>query len=61
MTLEPELIGIPEAAIFLGIGRSKLCELLALGQIQKVKIGRRTLCRVSNLREFSAKQHIAEV
>ncbi len=36
----PLLLRVPEAASLLGIGRSKLYELIAQGEIKTVRIGR---------------------
>lgn len=47
------LASIPEAARMLSIGRSTLYRLIADGHIQTVKIGRRTLVRVSSIRQLS--------
>ena len=39
----PFLLSIPQACLALGIGRSKLCSLIADGLIPIKKIGRKTL------------------
>lgn len=44
------LVSVEEAARRLGVGRSAMYELLASGQIGRVKIGRRTLVPVQELR-----------
>lgn len=43
---------IPDAAEVLGIGRSKLYELIAEGKIRTVKIGRRTLVAQDELERY---------
>ena len=43
------LVSVEEAARRLGVGRSLVYELLASGQIPRVKIGRRTLVNVQAL------------
>lgn len=48
--LEPLAVRIPEACRMIGIGRSKLYELIADGTIQIVKIGSITVIPVSQLR-----------
>lgn len=45
---------VPEGAVFLGIGRSKLNQLLAENAIRRVKLGRRTLLPVEDLQRFAA-------
>ena len=47
---EPLAVRIPEACRMVGIGRSKLYELIADGTIQIVKIGSITVIPVSQLR-----------
>jgi len=47
---EPLAVRIPEACRMIGIGRSKLYELIADGTIQIVKIGSITVIPVSQLR-----------
>ena len=46
------LIDVTSAATTLGIGRSKLYELIATGKLRKVKIGKRCLIPVEALREL---------
>lgn len=46
------LVCVEEAARRLGVGRSAMYELLASGQIARVKIGRRTLVPVQELRAW---------
>lgn len=54
MTLEPKAepiaVRIKEACRITGIGRSKLYELIAEGQIDIVKVGAMTLIPVDSLR-----------
>jgi excisionase family DNA binding protein len=45
-------VRIPEACRMIGIGRSKLYELLDTGEIETVKIGASRLVLVSSLRAF---------
>ena len=47
-------VSIPEAARRLGIGTTKLKELIAAREIQSVKVGERRLVPVSALEAFSA-------
>jgi excisionase family DNA binding protein len=48
--MEPILLSIPDACRVLGIGRSKLYELINAGRLDIVKIGRRTLIRAASIR-----------
>ena len=42
----------PEAAKYLGISTRLLDDLLSAGEIQRVKIGRKTVVRVDDLENF---------
>ena len=46
------LYTVPEVAEMVGLGRSKLYELIASGQIQTVRIGRSVRVPVDALRTF---------
>lgn len=46
------LVDVIEAARRLSVGRSQVYELLASGQLPRVKIGRRTLVPVQALRDW---------
>ena len=48
--IEPLAVRIPEACRMIGIGRSKLYELIADGTIEIVKIGSVTVIPVSQLK-----------
>ena len=48
----PISVRIPEACRLTGIGRSKLYELIAAGEIEIVKVGTITLVPVTSLRRF---------
>ena len=52
--METLLISIPEALARIGIGRSRLYEILAEDSIRSVKLGRRRLIDVSSLRAWAA-------
>ncbi len=47
------LIGIPDAAKALGLGRSKIYELISEGRLESVTIGRRRLVRVDSVRSLA--------
>ena len=46
------LIGTTQASVMLGIGRTKLYDLIAVGSIKPVKIGRKTLFRRDELQRY---------
>jgi len=46
------LLGIPEAAAALGVGRSPLYELAARGDVQIVRVGRRALVPVASIESY---------
>jgi excisionase family DNA binding protein len=48
----PVAVRIPVAARMLGLGRTKIYELLDTGELASVKVGRARLIVVSSLREF---------
>jgi excisionase family DNA binding protein len=48
----PALLRINDACRFIGLGRSKLYELIAQGEISVVKIGTRTLVPMASLEKF---------
>jgi excisionase family DNA binding protein len=48
----PEHLTVSEASELFSIGRTKLYELLASGEIEAVKLGRRTLISSASVRDF---------
>ncbi|QTD57288.1 helix-turn-helix domain-containing protein [Parasphingorhabdus cellanae] len=52
LPLEPISVRIPVAVQLTGIGRSKLYELIAGGQLETVKIGASRLILVSSLKKL---------
>ena len=52
---EPLTVRIKEACRITGIGRSKLYELIAEGEIEIIKVGTMTLVPVEGLRAFIRK------
>lgn len=56
--LEPArlTVRIPTAMEMLGIGRSKLYELIGSGEIETIKIGKATLVVVQSLHGFVGRQ-----
>lgn len=55
LPLEPLTVRIPIAVQLTGIGRSKLYELIAAGEVDVVKIGASTLITVASLRRLIQK------
>nr|WP_314446802.1 helix-turn-helix domain-containing protein [uncultured Sphingomonas sp.] len=54
--MEAMLVSIPDAAKALGIGRSKVYELLTEGRLEAVSIGRRRLIRAASLKALALGQ-----
>lgn len=50
--IEPITVRIPDAIRMTGLGRSKLYELIASGDIETIKVGRCTLILVASLRQM---------
>jgi excisionase family DNA binding protein len=53
--IEPITVRVPDACRMLGIGRSKLYELIAEGEIPTLKLGSATLLPVAGIRAFVAR------
>ena len=51
--MEAMLVSIPDAAKALGLGRSKLYELIAEKRLESVTIGRRRLVRADSVRALA--------
>ena len=51
--MESLLISIPDAAKALGLGRSKIYELISENRLETVTIGRRRLVRVESVRALA--------
>jgi excisionase family DNA binding protein len=51
--VEPICASINETARALGIGRTKIYELINAGRLETVKIGRRTLVRTDSIRALT--------
>ena len=52
--MQPLLVSVETAATVLGVRRSKLYELIAMGSLKSVKVGARRLISSDALREFVA-------
>lgn len=57
LPLEPLTVRIPVAVQLTGIGRSKLYQLIAAGEVETVKVGASTLVSVASLRQLVATRH----
>jgi excisionase family DNA binding protein len=51
--MEPFCLSINDTAQALGIGRTKIYELINVGRLETVKIGRRTLVRIDSIRAIA--------
>lgn len=54
--MDPLLVSVADAARLLGIGKTEMYELVARGEFQRVRIGRRVLIPVQGLEEW-VEQH----
>jgi hypothetical protein len=52
LPMEPFSVRIPVAVQLTGIGRSKLYDLIAAGEVETVKVGASTLVTVASLRNL---------
>ncbi len=52
MPIEPMVLGVKEAADFIGLSRSRLYELISDQSIEAKKLGSRTVIPVASLRAF---------
>jgi len=50
--IEPMVLGVKDAASFIGLSKSRLYELIADGQIEARKLGSRTVVPTASLRAF---------
>jgi excisionase family DNA binding protein len=55
-TIQPWLVTVPEAAIILGIGKTKVYELMATEGLPKVKFGTAVRVPVKALQEWLAQR-----
>ena len=52
MQIEPMVLGVKEAASFIGLSKSRLYELISEGRIEARKLGARTVVPTASLRAF---------
>ena len=57
--VEPICVRINEAARMIGIGRTKLYELISTGELETVKIGKATRVTTASLRELVKRGRVA--
>jgi hypothetical protein len=57
---DPICVRINDAARMIGVGRTKLCELIASREVETVKIGKSTRVTTASLRELVRRQRVAE-
>jgi excisionase family DNA binding protein len=50
--VEPLSVTVRDACKIVGIGPTKLYELIGSGEVDTIRIGRRTLCKMSSLRRL---------
>ncbi|MBS7669943.1 MULTISPECIES: helix-turn-helix domain-containing protein [Sphingomonadales] len=55
-TVEPICVRINDAALMIGVGRTKLYELIATGELETVKIGKATRVITSSLHDLVKRQ-----
>lgn len=54
MNMEPLVLGVKDAAAYVGLSRSRLYELIASQEIEARKLGSRTVVPVASLKAFVA-------
>lgn len=55
--VEPICVRVNEAARMIGIGRTKLYELIASGEIEAIKLGKSTRITTASLHKLIKRQH----
>jgi excisionase family DNA binding protein len=60
MIVEALLVSIPDAGKALGLGRSKVYDLIGDGRLETVTIGRRRLVRVESVKALAAMTAVAQ-
>jgi excisionase family DNA binding protein len=53
---EPICVRVNEAARMIGVGRTKLYELIAAGEVETVKLGKATRITTASLRDLVRRQ-----
>jgi len=57
--VEPICVRINDAARMIGVGRTKLYELIAANEIETVKLGKSTRVTTASLRELVKRQRVS--
>jgi excisionase family DNA binding protein len=52
VNIEPMVLGVKDAATFIGLSKSRLYELISENQIEARRLGGRTVIPVASLRAF---------
>ena len=52
MHIEPMVLGVKDAATFIGLSKSRLYELITEGTIEARKLGARTVVPIASLRAY---------
>ena len=58
-SVEPLCVRVNDAARMIGIGRTKLYELISTGELETVKIGKATRVTTASLRELVKRGRVA--
>ena len=54
---DPICVRVNEAARMIGVGRTKLYELIAAGEVETVKLGKATRITTASLHDLVRRQH----
>ena len=57
-TVEPICVRVNDAARMIGVGRTKLYELISSGELETVKIGKATRVTTASLHELVRRQRV---
>lgn len=57
-SITPLTISVNDALAMLGIGRTRFYELVAAGEIQTIKLGRRRLVQVASLQRLASEGYV---
>lgn len=57
--IQPHALGVPDAARYIGVGRTRIYELIGSGELKSLRIGGRRLIRRADLEEFISR-HLGE-
>jgi excisionase family DNA binding protein len=57
--MEPVCVSVPEAMRLLGVGRTKVYDLIHSQRLRVIKIGRRTLVCTASIRSLATEDAVA--